>query len=761
MEIKDIRRFLRRIYPLVSSSKDKECGIVKIIPLAFPLLLSTWKIKIKISEPAGLVERHILLALRDFGPCNINVLDDLLCLGADRIRTAIDDMINLGAPISFDGTNYSYSSKETIEEFSHLTVHNFKFIINGITGKLLPIRFGARIDSISITDVDSENYLPYRIFKPILSGFESTDLKCMQEGNIVNISFSGIPEGFVSFEGKTPVNEAQRYILAFMFCFADKTTKTVAATEDALELLANDDYLKTQPQIEKVIKGPPLIPKDCKGFTIKGHNPKTSEINLFVEDLLSWGKNGIVENKQAFEFVNDFVKNGWTWNPALNDNSFFLIRPGDKQTTHDLFIARAALKIQQVYSTWDVPSAFFSWYENFYSEFSSIYPTLDSCPKSNELLTFLLQFTDNGDLKDSVRQLIHSDAVVIKSNGVRKVTFSSSLEDAWEKMIMSSFDEAKQSIQIISPVIEDDEVFARLEQANARGVYLQIITPLKDSPRSNMFKSDPLFSHYKLPRQKLAKLGASVRAMKAVAHAKIILIDGYKLLFLSANLNPNSIGHGDRNAIECCLLVENHPIVKSFVSVFNSMWENAQYRQIKNGTHTEISDLTDDDFIPSRWKISAGGFDLLVSTPENLCLADKISKMINNANKDVVLMAMSCYDLSAVPVLFNSILNALKRGIKITAVLRTGIEQFKPEQWPDDSTKKLIASGMKIVEVPHLHAKCIVADSNDILLTSANLNQFSLGDWSTSHIELGVFISKQSTSDLRDSILSFVSKYLD
>lgn len=760
MDTGKIRRFLRRIYPLVLSDKDKECGIFKIIPLAFPLILSTWKIKLKISEPAGLVERHILQALRDFGPCTIETLDELLCLGVDRLKIAIDDMISLGASISFDGTLYSFSSTETIEEFSHTSIHNFKFILNGITGKLLPIRFGAHLEAISISTIDSDDYLPYRVFRPILSGFESTDLKSIREGNIVNVSSSGIPEGFVCFEGNSPISESQRYILAFMFCFTDKTTKTVSA-EDMYELLPNNDYLERQPQIERVLRSSPVIPKACDGFTLNGYNPATAEIKILVDDLLSWRRNVQFENKQAFEFINDFVKNGWTWNPSLNDNSFFLFRPGDEKTTHALFIARAALKIQRDYSSWNVPGAFFSWYDNFYNEFTNIYPALSSCPPSNEFLSYILQTTDNGDLKDFVQNLIRSDAIGVKSNGAEKIEFFSSLENFWEKRLMASFDEARQSIQIISPVIEDDEVFAKLEQANARGVYLQIITPLTESSRSNTFRSDPLFSHYELPRQKLAKLGASVRAMKSTAHAKILIIDGYKLYFLSANLNPNSLGHGDRNAIECCLLVENHPLVKSVISAFNAMWENAQYSQVKIGTHTEISDLTDEDFVPSRSNIKAGGLDLIVSTPGNLSLANRISKMIDNAKKDVVLMALSCYDLSAVPVVFNSMKKALKRGIRITAVLRTGIEQFTPEQWPDESTRMLMAAGMTIVEVPCLHAKCVVTDSDDVLLMSANLNQYSLGDWGTSHIEMGVYLSGQKTVALRSRVLSFVSQYLD
>ena len=95
-------------------------------------------------------------------------------------------------------------------------------------------------------------------------------------------------------------------------------------------------------------------------------------------------------------------------------------------------------------------------------------------------------------------------------------------------------------------------------------------------------------------------------------------------------------------------------------------------------------------------------------------------------------------DMPQVPVIFDSLMNALKRDVRVIAILRNGDEQFKAGLWPDPSTHKLMEAGMKIHEIPHLHAKSIFVDGKHAVIMSANFNPYSLGDTPTSHIELGL-----------------------
>ncbi len=97
-------------------------------------------------------------------------------------------------------------------------------------------------------------------------------------------------------------------------------------------------------------------------------------------------------------------------------------------------------------------------------------------------------------------------------------------------------------------------------------------------------------------------------------------------------------------------------------------------------------------------------------------------------------------------------MRALSRNVDVTVLVRTGSEQFKPSEWPDPSTKKLMAQGLKIVEIPRLHAKGVFVDDEIGLMMSANLNPYSLGDLETSHVEMAV---------QADCSVPFMAKYRD
>ena len=75
MEKKYIDILLKKAYRQFSERLDVQT-VKKIIPIAFPVLQSTWKIKISTAEATGLIDRYILRVLKDFGPCSIKKIDE-------------------------------------------------------------------------------------------------------------------------------------------------------------------------------------------------------------------------------------------------------------------------------------------------------------------------------------------------------------------------------------------------------------------------------------------------------------------------------------------------------------------------------------------------------------------------------------------------------------------------------------------------------------------------------------------------------------
>lgn len=316
--------------------------------------------------------------------------------------------------------------------------------------------------------------------------------------------------------------------------------------------------------------------------------------------------------------------------------------------------------------------------------------------------------------------------------------FHSSTGKGWTCCITDWLKKAKTSIKIISPVIESEVIFKELNDANQRGVYLQVVTSLLD--RNGKIKSagDKQFSALQLPGQKLAVLGASVRATQNIPHAKIIIIDDAIVLFMSANLSDNSLGIGKVNAVETCIILRDTSIVSSCRILFAGIWDSTQFIQGTDKNGLFIAQKAGKNLSELPYSLNGKEEYLIFSCPQNLALGKAIVMAIKEAKSEVVLMAMSFYDMDQVPDLYNTLSELLSKKVSIKLLVRPGSEQFAKSEWPDKSTKRLLDAGMQLMEIPHLHAKGVIVDGNTVLAMSANFNPFSLGSTKTSHIECGL-----------------------
>ena len=318
--------------------------------------------------------------------------------------------------------------------------------------------------------------------------------------------------------------------------------------------------------------------------------------------------------------------------------------------------------------------------------------------------------------------------------------FLSSSDETFGRTIVDAIRNAKKSVFVVSPVIEEGEVFEALRETTARKVDIRVVTQLGDH-RTGKFKTSPEFSGYDIPRRRLAELGACVRDWDVTVHAKMVLVDDTRFLFMTANLNGNSLGMGGQNAVEAAFLFEDGPAVSAGRKLFDAIWEGCPTRQEKRDDTICITKVVSKARSPAATDCSVrvGDAEFLLSTPANLLLSRRIATLLDSAKNKAFLLAMSFYDLEKVPALFDAFVRTLKRKVKVTVLVRPGAEnKFKTSDWPDPSTKKLMALGLKVVEIPRLHAKGVFIDDRVGLMTSANLNPYSLGDLETSHVEVAV-----------------------
>lgn len=726
-----------------------EGRIARIVPVAWPLLKSEWNVIVSVSEPIGIVDRFILRALRDFGPCSIRELDSFVCLGEDRTAAAIEEMRRIGAPIEDAGEGrYSVRENNPMEEFKTEHQHRFLFLLNGLSGDLLPSNMLDRMRRIILSEEDFEEMPWIFRLKPILSGPESKALRGLNPTKALQASdANGIPYGFQQLVGNAPLNESPVFALGFVFVDMFGNTLLVAATETAEEITVPERYLIDNSHIPT--DPVPTCESIADGFDpalvkIARSNSELCALDITVLDDAIWSLTG--EDKKSEytrKLVERLIRAGWYWHRFGGTLQYacFDLRPGDERTERAVLIRKAVGMLSEQADDIVDESVFNEWTANFLrvnggSEAIMKYPfTLD------EMLSIARDQREGAVLALQTRlgkpEVSPAQAVKRQTLGTR--VFLDSSKDDFAHRIVDLIRGAQQMVCIVSPVIQEDEVFAALREVLERGVAIQVVTQLGNH-RTGQFETSPEFKGYDIPRRRLAELGACVRDWELTVHAKMLLVDNEQFLFTTANLNENSLGTGAKNALEAGFLFKGGPEVAAGCRIFNAIWKGAAIRQAKRDDRIAIVRMPQQVRSPiaSDCMISIGEAEVILSTPSNRFLAKRIAALLRAARKNVLLVTMSIYDLEKVPIIFSALCGALSRGVSVMVLARTGAEQFKPEDWPDPSTKKLMGLGLKIVEVPHLHAKGLFVDGKIGMMMSANLNPYSLGDFESSHVEIAV-----------------------
>lgn len=741
------------------ASKVDMSTVTKIIPVAFPVLQSTWRIRILMEEPVGMIDRYILRALKEFGPCDVRRIDAILCLGVDRIDHALKEMIRLGAPVKVEEGLYLIEKEDKVDHFRVEQDHSFSFCINAITGELLPVDFFKNVKKSELNDI-SDDWTPYLKLLPIVSGAESALVK-LRSGVDAKKRAEGIPDGFLRLLDQRAQHESCRFFLAFVLLTGSSSIKIFcvgnepAGEKNIIELGLIPNYLQRLPGFAKIIETPDTVETAFDGIKLSQNKTKI-KVQVLDSDLWNCMETEETPSPSVF-FMRTFIRNGWFWDDSsARCFSHYILVPADEKTARTLFVEKACLELEHVYLDLDTRKDVENWLEEYYSRNDCGAKT---CPPLDVILDRLVK-SQNSEARDFALTLKAPKNNSRPDRETHKAkVFLDSGKPEWDHYILNWIRKAEKHIQIISPAITSDSVFQEFKAAGDRGVHLQIITSLLDDNGKIKDGGDNQFSSVTVTRKQIAALGVSLRATRFIPHIKLIIIDQSIVLFTSANLYDNSLGVGKRNALETCILLQDPSTVKQSVDFFNALWKCAPYVQASGKSHYFIAQDPGADISSIPASFQGKEETLVFSCPHNLALEKTIVSVLKKAKREVLLMAMSFYDLSKVPELFDAIMMLLKKGISVTAIVRPAAEQnFSEDKWPDPSTKSLLEAGMLLREVPHLHAKGVIVDGKTVLAMSANFNPYSLGSEGTSHLECGLIAGNNAS--WKNDFISFVQGLL-
>ena len=725
-EIEDSRRRACRAIAAVHDIKSIE----RIIPIGFPVWKSVWPVKVRIERTTGLVDRQLLAAIQKLGPASATDVAKWTGLPPNVVESSLGDLAKAGVALSSVNGVWSLCPGAEIEHFFVEQEHEFGFLSNGVTGNFLPTN---QYDAIRSTFLVDDQIRKLRTICPDRTSAESEILKEIGSGESAHrLACYGIPDGFVAFADSRPRRERVSFVLAYLCVLSDGESEVVSATESAFRLDCPQQVATQYFERWRREDGREVVRLDGIQCADKGNERL---VRVSREELWVTGAQDGEDDKQAARLIRQMIYPGWTCD---HDGTFHRLLPGDAKTANHLALCRGCSLLRRSYGQIRDIRDMAKLAEEFEEECARDIPNLKRCPDFKEVLAEAAESSDGNVVEVAKRFLPQAPA--LKKESRSECRFVRSEGKLFGDVLIGAIDAAEYSILIMSPVLSEGAVFEALERARKRGVReICVITQLSEH-RNNIFKTDPQFLSYELPRRKLAALGISVRDCAHTVHAKLVVVDSDWMFITSANLNANSLGVGNVPAVEVALEYRDGYVAGAGESLFREVWRGASYSQVRNDEHITIASVPRPREIRLQSCIQRRrGCMFLLSTPENQLLMRKMCELIAHAKKRVEMLSMSFYDLLEVPALFAEFKKALRRGVDMRVCVRPGLEMnFKPEQWPDPSTKALCAVGLKVYQRDHLHAKGLVSDGKQVLMMSANFNPYSLGDLQTSHIEMAV-----------------------
>jgi len=298
---------------------------------------------------------------------------------------------------------------------------------------------------------------------------------------------------------------------------------------------------------------------------------------------------------------------------------------------------------------------------------------------------------------------------------------------------------ANRRLFLASHIVLDDEVPHILRRARERGVSVRLFTQVADQEAGGLriktlgldgqYTGADLARHDAALRQ-LARNGVQIQSGPIFSHVKLWVADGHIAATGSVNLTANSLGADNGGAIEVMQPFQGD-LAAALAAVARWLWDSSTLRCDADATTGfRITQQFGKTSPPPQHPA------VIVGVPgHGYPILEAFRAAIRRAERSILLVTMSAYRWNDLPGFEVALADALDRGVAVTLARRAPEARFT--ECP--SISEMQGRGMRVIDVPGLHAKGIVIDDAWTAIFTGNLNPFSLaGAKPTDHVELAV-----------------------
>lgn len=388
----------RQLFRVMDARLAGSPAVVRAWPLGFPVVEAVHAVRERIPEPTGLVRRAVLDATCRFGPCSAADLDGLLGIGVDLVVAALCELA-AGVP-DLTSSNGQYRAGPGARamlvtgEFIRVVEHRRKFLVNGLTDRLLPVDFWRGHDDWRLLPDPSNPEGPFRTTDGRPTEIEGRlsdravdgvdDLRRVAGGaDLEEKHRLGVPTGSCDVSD-VPQSCRLNWVTAWVLLHRDGTAEVTSAGFPPVGLLegpsATADYLRRAVQ---GLRAGAFDPPSGVPASVSRHWPATvvvrpgdfsGELRVGLPPLDNTTALG--EDGQTHQVEED-LRFGRVWD--RHSGAVLAIQPADPRTSAFVAVRRGVLELRAatrpLRPDGPAPWNLAEWWDQWQSRFSTTLPT--------------------------------------------------------------------------------------------------------------------------------------------------------------------------------------------------------------------------------------------------------------------------------------------------------------------------------------------------------------------------------------------------
>lgn len=255
--------------------------------------------------------------------------------------------------------------------------------------------------------------------------------------------------------------------------------------------------------------------------------------------------------------------------------------------------------------------------------------------------------------------------------------------------VLNAFNNAQTSIDLMMYLLSDRDVIVALKNAALRGVAVRVLLEQNPCCSSDNSTQRALFGELQEARVQVQWTNPAFR----LTHAKMAIIDGVTALVMSQNLTKTSFTFNR----EANIVDRDRVDTAALVALFNADWDRSPYT-------------------PSDPNLVIANSDA----------RQKLLVLIGGAMKSLSIESEEMQD----PAIIDALIAAQKRGVAVRYIgATTPAGTTAPQRDGNAAGRKRLVTGggsIRLLAVPYVHTKTVVADGSVAFVGSENFSAASL-----------------------------------